>query len=249
MRALIDVTIALLREGFFNAALTMLALWFLTAFLTATATLAIAALGLIAAPLVIFIPPLLVAGPLVVFAHLVRGERLTLGGALERAIFCVPMIFVNALAAMFLAACVALVDASTFYLMGSLSFVVSVPLTLFTADSIFRYIVFDAVMRASTTDDPLDRSIALNEIAELTRGRMVVLVFACGLPLGIAAAASPTPFARDLVEKTFGQDVAFVLLALSAAIGGALAIFLGTALLAAAYAVIEGSPIEEGGES
>jgi len=92
--------------------------------------------------------------------------------------------------------------------------------------------------------DPHELKAELNAVIGRTRGRKPMLLVATAVPLMIIGASSPTPFAQELVGKAMGPDGEAVFLACITLAGVTIAILLGSALLAASYAVILGTPDE-----
>ncbi|MBI3724058.1 hypothetical protein HY251_08925 [bacterium] len=198
------------------------------------------------------IPALLCSGPLVVFGRLAMGERVTLRAALRSAARGTIDLLPNGLAFCLLLGAMGVGVAgaiSLFFLtdvlMAALIALVIGRIAVVIGGEVIRTFPLDTLIRAVISDEAEKRA-ALDSLDARTRGRTFVFLAALGVPVGIVAlsAGGATPVARELIEKLIGPEGEVALLVCVTILGVIVALFLGSAMLAAAYAVILGSPTD-----
>lgn len=232
LSALVSTTAAFLRAGLLPALAAMAVLWAIAALLVALAIF----VGACFSPWVVVVPALTIAGPLAVFGRLAFGERLTVSRAISVALRSVTNLLVNTFA-LVLVAIGPLVFAAliAFALNPYLLFVV-VPLLLRWAEWAVRYLLADAVVNVGVNGH-VDRYHSISIIDAHVAPHHALFLTVELLPLAILAAASPTPFAQEIVGQAFGTQGQATFLACVGVAAFAVSVILGSALAAAAVAV------------
>jgi len=251
LTALVQTTAALLRAGLVEAVVVM----FVLTLLALVPLLPVLVDRDLCLPGLVMLGPLLVSGPLAVFSRLALGERLSLVRAIVLALRSTPFLVLCQMGYGTVVLYLVLMNALPVLILGdreggvifALCLVFTLPVSLFFMAELARSALTQVVWIAIA--DPKGQWAEFDALLARSERRRPIILCALGAPVAIVAASIPTPFAIDFVRRVLGASAEGPFLASVAVAGVTVAIFLGSALLAACYAVILGTPVEEAAPS